>query len=69
MIGEGTTVLVPEFLPVSEVILELGFLRCGGEGILVADTVVSDGPTVTEEAAEVFDVGALGKSSPNTMKL
>ena len=63
MIGEGATVLVPELL-VSEVILELGFLRCGGEGILVADTVVSG-----EEAAEVFGIGALGKSSPNTMKL
>lgn len=67
--GEGATVLVPKFLLVSEVILELGFLRCGGEGILVADTVVSGDPTVTGEAAEVFGIGALGKSSPNIMKL
>ena len=63
MIGEGASVLVPEFLLVSEVILELTFLcRCG---VLVADAAVSSGPRANEEAAGVFGIGAFGKSSPN----
>ena len=63
VVGEGSSVLVPEFFLVSEVILELVFLCCcGGEDILVADATVSGGLRVTDEAAGVFGIG---ESSPN----
>lgn len=63
MIGDGATVLVAEFLLVSEVILEFLFLCCcGGEDILVADVAVSGGLRVTEELARVFGIG---ESLPN----
>ena len=60
MIGESATVLVPEFLLVSEEILFL--CCCGGEDILVADVAVSGGLSVTEEVAGVFGIG---ESLPN----
>lgn len=63
IIGEGATVLVPEFLlDTVEVILVAFFCCCGGEDILVADAAISGGLGIIEEADGVF---AFGKSSPN----
>ena len=65
VMGEGATVLVAEFLLVSAVILEVVFLCCcGDDDALEADAVVGGNPRVTEEAAGVFGIGGLGKSSP-----